>query len=195
MGYEELIQDLIRESESKAERILGGVREEARRMIAEAMERAEQMSRQFQDGLDREAGRERSVRMNRVKMEGRVIVLQARVALMEEVFTRLEDRLRSLPQRKDYPRLVERLYQEIFPELPEGVAVVRADAKALPVLKTLIKGRKVRFESLPEEEFGGLEASDEAGRFLVRNTLKARFLKARSQFMIEINRWLSEADA
>lgn len=191
MGYEELIRDLVREAEAKKEEIARRGREEARNIIAEAMEQVGRMERQFQDTLDREVNRERLIRMNRIQMEARAILLQARVSFVEEVFTRLEDRLRHLPQEKHYPRLVEQLYQEILPELPEGNVTIRADAKAMAVLKSLVRGRQVKFEPLPEEEIGGVEISDGAETLRVRNTLKARLLKARPQVMVEINRWLS----
>jgi len=191
MGYEELIRDLIREAEAKKEEIAHRGREEARRLIAEAMEQSERMERQFEDTLAREVNRERLTRMNRIQMEGRAVLFQARVSLMEEIFTRLEDRLRRLPQEKHYPRLVEQLYQEILPELPEGNVTIRADAKAMTVLKSLVRGRQAKFEPLPEEEIGGVEISDGAETLRVQNTLKARLLKARPQVMVEINRWLS----
>ncbi len=191
MGYEGLIQDLIRSAEAKSEEILSRGREEASRLTTEAMEQAERMAQQFEDTLAKEVHRERLTRMNRIQIGVKATLLQARVSFMEEVFTRLEDRLRLLPHEKDYPQRVEQLYQEILPELPEGNVTLRADAKALTVLKSLVRDRRFRFELLPEEELGGIEASDEAGTFRVRNTLKARFLKARPQLMVEINRWLS----
>lgn len=191
MGYEELIQDLLRETEAKKEEIAHRGREEASRLIAEAMEQSEHMGRQFEDTLAREVNRERLTRMNRIQMEGRAILLQARASLVEEVFTRLENRLRRLPQEKHYPRLVEQLYQEILPELPAGNVTIRADAKAMTVLKSLVRDRQATFEPLPEEEIGGLEISDRAEALRVRNTLKTRLLKARPQLMIEIHRWLS----
>lgn len=191
MGYEELIRDLIREAEAKKEEIAGRGREEARNILAEAMEQVGRMERQFQDTLDREVNRERLIRMNRIQMEARAILLQARVSFVEEVLARLEDRLRRLPQEKDYPQHVRQLYREALLELPEGDVIVRADAKTLTVLQSLVKDRPVRFEPLPEEAIGGVEVSDEAGSFRVQNTWRARLSKARPQLMVEINRWLS----
>lgn len=195
MGYEDLIQHLIRSAEAGREEILSHGRQEAERCIAEALEEAGRMERASEEGLAREVSRERRARMNRIKMEARAALLRTRVLLMDEIFARLEERLSHLPQETEYSRLVEQLYREVLPELPEGNVTLRADAKALAMLKALISDPRVRFESLPEEEFAGLEASDEAGRIRVRNTLKARFIKARPVLMVEINRWLSKANA
>ena len=194
MGYEELIHELIRSAERKKEEILNRAREAAEQTIARAKEKENGLEREFQAALAQEAERERRIRMNRAQIEARAVMLQARVSLMEEVFARLEDRLRRIAGEKDYPRLVEKLYQEILPEIPDGNITVRADSKATAAVKSLLGKRRVRFEPLPEEEIGGLEVLDEAGGIRIRNTLKARLLKARPQLMVEINRWLANHD-
>ncbi len=190
MGYEELIQELVREAEAKAEEILRIAREEEKHLMGDAAERAERMEKRFREDLAREVEQERRVRMNRLRMEVRAILLRARSSLVEEVFKRLEERLRSLRGEKSYPAVAERLCREILPELPEGNITLHADPAALAVLKPLVKDRPVRFEPLPADELGGIEISDEAGNVRIRNTLKARLAKARPRLMVELHRWL-----
>jgi hypothetical protein len=47
---------------------------------------------------------------------------------------------------------------------------------------------------LPETEIGGVEASDEDGRFFARNTLRSRFVKARPALMVELWKLLHGPD-
>lgn len=191
MGYEELIKELIRNAEAKAGGILTQGREKAEQVIAKALEETKRMEREFHESLTRDVDDERRIRMNRARMEARAVLLQARASFIGDVFTQLEDQLRSLPQEKHYPYLVEKLYGEVLPELPEGPLIARGDKEALSVLTSLLRDRPVRCESLPEEELGGLEIEDESGTVRLRNTLKARLIKARPRLMVEINRMIS----
>jgi len=54
------------------------------------------------------------------------------------------------------------------------------------VVEASASDARIRFEPLPETEIGGVEASDEDGTFLVRNTLRSRFVKARPALMVEL---------
>jgi hypothetical protein len=49
---------------------------------------------------------------------------------------------------------------------------------------------RIRFEPLPEGEIAGVEVSDEGGAFLLRNTLRSRFVKALPALMAEVSRRL-----
>ena len=192
MGHEALIQHLIRNAESKREEILRRGREEGARLIAEAEEEGRRRARASEKAAAREIGRERRVRMNRIERERRRLLLRAGSSMAEDILARLEERLRRLPQEENYPGLVERLYLEVHPEIPEGDLTIRADTNAQAALRRRLEGRPVRFEPLPEGEIGGLEVSDAAGTVFIRNTLKSRFLKGRPELIVEINRALSE---
>jgi len=194
VGHEELVRHLIRTAEAKRDGILARAREEAGRLAEEALRKSEVMEREARDAAGREAERERLVRMNRARMEAGALRLRARASLADAVLTRLEERLSRLAGEARYPLVAERLYREILPEIPEGNVVLRADERAREVLEPMASDPRIRFEPLREGEIGGVEVSDEGGAFLLRNTLRSRFVKARPELMAEVSRRLPRPD-
>ncbi len=190
MGYEELVRRLIRDAAIRKEEILGHAREEAMRLRASALARAGEMERDSREARERDVERERRLAWNRARMEVRAGRFGARAALAAEVVARLEERLARVPADPGYPRVVARLFEEIRPELPEGEVVLRGDAGALPVLRSLAPGPRFRFEPLPEGELGGVEAASPDGALLLRNTLRSRLARAMPEVLAEIDRML-----
>lgn len=194
MGHEELARHLIGNAERRKEEILGQARDEAGRRVALAIEQAEAMERESREAFEREAARERDLRMSRARQEAKAIELRARDSLTEDILALLRERLSRVPSEARYPRVAERLYREILPEIPQGNVTLSVDANALEALAPLTADPRIRHVPLPEEEIGGVEASDEAGAIRIRNTLRARMENARAALMTEIHRSLVVAD-
>jgi len=194
VGYEELIRHLIRTAETRRDGILARAREEAARIAEEARRKAETVEPDVRDATAREAGRARDLRMNRVRQEANETWLRARAAIVDAVLARVEERLPLLLADARYPAVAERLYREILPELPEGKVFLRADGVTRAALERSASDARIRFGPLPETEIGGVDASDEDGTFLVRNTLRSRFVKARPALMVELWRRLPGPD-
>jgi vacuolar-type H+-ATPase subunit E/Vma4 len=153
---------------------------EAARMKSETVEP------DVRDATAREAERARLLRMNRARQEANEAWLRARAGVVDAVLARVEERLQLLPGEARYPAVAERLYREILPEFPEGNVILRVDGVTRAVVEASASDARIRFEPLPETEIGGVEASDEDGTFLVRNTLRSRFVKARPALMVEL---------
>lgn len=194
MGHEELIRHLIGSAERRKGEILRQAREEAGRRVALALAQAEAMERDSREAFEREAARERDLRMSRARLEAKAVELRARASLADDILARLRERLSRVPSEARYPRVAERLYREILPEIPAGNVTLSADANALEALAPLTTDPRFRRVLLPEEEIGGVEASDEAGAIRIRNTLRARLENARPALMAEIHRCLVGAD-
>ena len=194
MGHEELVRRLIRDAEIRREEILGHAREEAGRLRASALARAGEMERESREAQARDVERERRLAWNRARIEVRAERFRARAALAGEVLARLEQQIARLPGDAGYPGVAARLYEEIRAELPEGEVVLRGDAAALPVLRSLATEARFRVESLPEEELGGVEAASSNGGVLLRNTLRSRLARAMPELLAEIHRMLGAPD-
>ncbi len=194
MGHDELARRLIRDAEIRREEILGRAREEAARLRAAALARAGEMERASRETLARDAARERRLAWNRARIEVRAARFRARAELAAEIVARLEERMSRLPGDNGYARVAARLYEEIRPELPDGEVVLRGDAAALPVLRSLATGPRVRFEPLAGEELGGVEASSPDGALVLRNTLRSRLARAMPDLLAEIDRMLGPPD-
>ena len=194
MGHEELSRRLIRDAEIRKEEIFSRAREEAVRLRDSALARAGEMERESLDALSRDIARERRLAWNRARIEVRTGRFRARAALAAQIVARLEERMSRLPGEAGYPRVAARLYEEIRPELPEGEVVLRGDAAALAVLRSVATGPRFRFEPLPEGELGGVEAASPDGGLLLRNTLGSRLAKAMPDLLAEIDRMLGAPD-
>ena len=194
MGYEELIRHLIRTAESRKDGILARAREEAAKITEEARRKAEAIEPDVRDATAREAERARDRSMNRARQEANEAWLRGRAAIVDAVLARVEERLPLLLDDARYPAVAERLYREILPEFPAGNVLLRADGVTRAALERSASDARIRFGPLPETEIGGVDASDEDGTFLVRNTLRSRFVKARPALMVELWRRLPGPD-
>jgi len=194
VGYEELIRHLIRTAESRKDGILARAREEAAKITEEARRKAEAIEPDVRDATAREAERARDRSMNRARQEANEAWLRGRAAIVDAVLARVEERLPLLLDDARYPAVAERLYREILPEFPAGNVLLRADGVTRAALERSASDARIRFGPLPETEIGGVDASDEDGTFLVRNTLRSRFVKARPALMVELWRRLPGPD-
>jgi vacuolar-type H+-ATPase subunit E/Vma4 len=194
VGYEELTRHLIRTAETRRDGILARAREEAARTTEAARMKSETVEPDVRDATAREAERARLLRMNRARQEANEAWLRARAGVVDAVLARVEERLQLLLGETRYPAVAERLYREILPEFPEGNVILRVDGVTRSVVERSASDSSIRFEPLPETEIGGVEASDEDGTFLVRNTLRSRFVKARPALMVELWRRLPGPD-
>lgn len=194
MGYEELTRHLIRTAETRRDGILARARDEAAKIMEDALRKSDTVEPDVRDATAREAERARDLRMNRARQEANEAWLRARAAIVDAVLARVEERLPLLLGEARYPAVAERLYREILPELPEGNVILRADGVTRAALERSVSDARIRFGPLPETEIGGVEASDEDGTFLVRNTLRSRFVKARPALMVELWRRLPGPD-
>jgi vacuolar-type H+-ATPase subunit E/Vma4 len=194
VGYEELTRHLIRTAETRRDGILARAREEAARTTEAARMKSETVEPDVRDVTAREAERARLLRMNRARQEANEAWLRARAGVVDAVLARVEERLQLLLGEARYPAVAELLYREILPEFPEGNVILRVDGVTRSVVERSASDSSIRFEPLPEKEIGGVEASDEDGTFLVRNTLRSRFVKARPALMVELWRRLPGPD-
>jgi len=194
VGYEELTRHLLRTAETRRDGILARARDEAVKITEEARKKAETVEPDVRDATAREAEKVRLLRMNRARQEANEMRLRARAAVADAVLARVEERLPLLLGEARYRAVAERLYREILPEFPEGNVILRADGVTRAALARSDSEARIRFEPLPETEIGGVEASDEGGTFLVRNTLRSRFVKARPALMVELWRRLPGPD-
>jgi len=194
VGYEELTRHLLRTAETRRDGILARARDEAVKITEEARKKAETVQPGVRDATAREAEKVRLLRMNRARQEASEMRLRARATVADAVLARVEERLPLLLGEARYRAVAERLYLEILPEFPEGNVILRADGVTRAALARSASEARIRYEPLPETEIGGVEASDEDGTFLVRNTLRSRFAKARPALMVELWRRLPGPD-
>lgn len=195
MGYEELIRDLRRETELKREAVLSAAREEARQIIADAVQQCDRMEQDVQESITRDLERDRTRVLNDAQGEARKRLAQVKSELMHQVFRGLEARLKAVASEESYRAVLKRLLDETRPEWPEGEIVIRADAGTRSLLKPMMSGRTVRFEpfgntAAGEDPLGGFELADRGNTMAILNTFRSRLSKARPELLVEMNRYL-----
>jgi vacuolar-type H+-ATPase subunit E/Vma4 len=195
MGYEELIRDLQREAARKQEAVLAAAREEARQIMADAMQQCDRLEQEFQNAMSRDLERERTRLLNLARREARTLPAQVKADLVRLVFTRLEERLKAVASEKRYPAVLGRLLNETKPEWPEGEIVIRADAGTRTLVGPLMGGRAARFEPIENtaaglDPYGGFELANRDETVVIRNTFRSRLEKARPDLLVEMNRLL-----
>jgi vacuolar-type H+-ATPase subunit E/Vma4 len=195
MGYEELIRDLHREAELKREAVLSAAREEARQIIADAVQQCDRMEQGVQESITRDLEQERTRVLNDAQGEARKRLAQVKTELTQQVFRGLEARLKAVASEEAYRAVLKRLLDETRPEWPEGEIVIRADAGTRSLLKSMMTGRTVRFEPIGntaagEDPLGGFELADRGNTMAILNTFRSRLSKARPELLVELNRHL-----
>jgi vacuolar-type H+-ATPase subunit E/Vma4 len=195
MGYEELIRDLQRETDLKREAVLSTAREEARQIIADAMQQCDRMEQGVQESITRDLEQARTRVLNLARGEARKRLTRVKSELIQEVFRGLEARLKTVASEERYRAVLERLLDETRPEWPAGEIVIRADAGTRTLIQPLMAGRTVRFEpfentALGEDPLGGFELADRENTIAILNTFRSRLSKARPELLVEMNRFL-----
>lgn len=159
------IQQIMAEAEAEAERIVEAAKEKAAATIAAQKRKLEA---QKNAELHRaESAAELAVATARVEAKGKVI---------GEVYKRVQEKLRALPQDPEYPTVLEQLAAEAVSAVGEAEAIiVGPDDEAR--LKGWAEGKGLQIRTSPEVELGVVAVS-KGGKTQVANTLPDRLERA-----------------
>ncbi len=190
MGYETLIETLLREAKDRREAVLAGAREEARRMLAAAAAAADAETSAALERLHAEMATHRQRMRNRARQAARRLRLQTQYALIEEA---IERAIRALKERA--PSYLPLLLEELFEQdaCRAGGYRVLLHERDLPLLRPLLEQRGMPYEATAREDLlGGAEIHTGDGTLILRNTLATRLEKARSEVLQDLGAFLFE---
>jgi V/A-type H+-transporting ATPase subunit E len=190
---DELIR-LIRRSATQSEL---NAQEEARRereeILAEAAAKAEQLRTEAHNTAERDAETAHRRTLAQAELEIQRQRLQKREALLDRAWAEAEARLRKLADDPAYAEVLQRLAQTAAATLATDVVLLTADAQGYGLLtpERLAAwsdqvGTTFRRHSDPADIWGGLVASDEAGRRIVNNSFDVRLALARDELREQI---------
>jgi vacuolar-type H+-ATPase subunit E/Vma4 len=192
MGYEVLIQTLLKEGENKSREIIEKARAESEAILREAKERACRLEQENRERLQKEIQARRAGILNRARIEGRGILLEAKHAVLDRVFERAKERLHDLlkqagcgdPTRHIWTRLVE----ESLPEgRPAGLKAILHEG-APHDLEEILRVREVGCERVNDPDLWfGFRLVSSGGEMVVTNSYKARLEKVRPDLLVELN--------
>jgi V/A-type H+-transporting ATPase subunit E len=192
MGYETLIETLLKEGENKCREMTEKAREEAESVLREVKEQADRMEQTRRESLRKEIQMKRERILNEARMEARRILMEAKQEAMNRVFQRAEERLsrrfQSSRGRDASRRFWGRLVEESITELPKDGLKAVLHEKAPGPLETILREKRIRYEKIddPDLVFGFRLVSGD-GRVALTNSYRTRLEKIRPDLLAELN--------
>ncbi len=186
-----LVRLIGAQSDAEVAEVATEGRERAKRIGDAARAQAEAL-RQAAQRQGEERGRRRAAELEAVAdAEGRVLVLQARDALLETVLQRAGERLEELESAPSAAETLAALVRQGLPLFPPGAVRVRLSARGDAALDETHRrdleqgGWKLRVETdtIPG---GGVILATEDGRLRLDNSFAARLERRRNQV-----RWMA----
>lgn len=191
MGYQVLIETLLKEGVSKSREIMEKARAESEAILREAKEKAGRLEQESREEVEKELQARRTRILNRARIEARGILLKAKQEILDRVFEKAQDRLRERfrqTQQGLYLRLITRWVEE---SLPEGQAtglkaILHEDAPE--VLEKVLRERGVVCQRVKDPGLWlGFKLISSESRLAVTNSYAARLEKIRPDLLVELN--------
>src|SRR5512138_411369 len=133
-NLEALTKAILGEARAEVEEIRSEARSKSNAIRKQAQDAAEMERRAILEQANQEARRLASQATATAQLKARSLALEHRERLLENVFEGAAQRLRAVPQRKDYGTLVLKLAREALTQLHSDSAVLRADDQTLKAL-------------------------------------------------------------
>ena len=181
MGLEEILKALEAEAQLQIERLRSEADTEVATITAKAEEEAKAIKDRHLAGARQRLGEEQERLVSGAKLEGKMVRLDAREALLERAFTMAQERLARLRGDSAYPAYLMRLTREAVAEIGSDlrIAVSAVDEELIRGV-ALELGLRAQI-SAGLNTCGGLEASTPDGRIRVVNTVEVRLERAQSE--------------
>ena len=192
MGYQVLIETLLKEGENMSREILEKARAESEAILRDAKEKAEQVEKDSRDLLQKEIEARRARILNQARMEGRRILLKAKHEILDRVFERAEERLRDQLKQAGREGLSRRfwtsLVEESLPEpRPAGLKALLHE-EATGDLERVLHERGIECERVQDPDLWyGFRLVSAGGERVVTNSYRARLEKIRPDLLVELN--------
>ena len=179
MGYEGLLEYLVKDIENQKEKILKKAQEE----IEEIKKAGEKEIASMKDAALAKARREidtiRSKRIYEAQKSAQEPILSAKSGLLESVFEKVGNILADIPKRKDYPNMLEKLLNEALEDC-EGKVEVAVNKRDAAIVQSLLDKKGIDYTlNTSDELIGGVECTLLNGKKRIRNTIEARFQRAK----------------
>ncbi|MEM2188289.1 MAG: V-type ATP synthase subunit E [Nitrososphaerota archaeon] len=173
---EALKEEIWRRAKERAERILKEAEMEAERILEEARKRVEESLR---SSLESEKTLLRRRMLGRALSEGRRMLIMAKSEVVEKVFARALEKLRSEAESKSeaYRSFLRRSLEQALdhvsgPDVDE--VIVYANESDLDLIASMIENAPVSMRLERASMIGGLNASDAGGQRIYYGSIESR---------------------
>jgi len=192
MGYQVLIETLLKEGESKSREIVEKARKEAEAILHEAKEKADRFEQESRQSVQKEIQVRRTKILNQERMEGRQSLLKAKYEVLDRIFEKAEERLHhQLVQggsEERHRRLWAQWVEESLPEnKAEGLKAILHD-EAPAALEKALRERGIRCERVQDPDLWlGFKLVTAGNQVAVINSYKARLEKVKPGLLVALN--------
>jgi len=173
--------DIIREkSDTYCADILEKQRKEAEAVIEEAKKSAEEMRSRILLKVQSESGRLLERKHNSIRFRINARRYELKASAMESIWTEAESIVRGIERSDEYRGILEKLFFECLPDIPDGSEVRAAPDDAVIVRSCIDKsGRTLSFTE-DADVHGGIEFHWPDGRIVLKNTLSHRLARLKT---------------
>jgi vacuolar-type H+-ATPase subunit E/Vma4 len=185
-SLDSLARVILREVQDEARRIQAEASEKAETIRNKAREQADAERREILDRARQDADRIRSQVVASAQLKARTLQLEHREKLLDRVFEAAKKRLPDLQKRPDYKRITGEFLREAIVHLKADQVQVRADAGTLKSLKEgvldeISRDLKVQVSvQNPLDEGIGVIVDTQDGHLHYDNTLETRLGRLQS---------------
>jgi vacuolar-type H+-ATPase subunit E/Vma4 len=192
MGYQTLIETLLKEGESKSREVVEKARKEAEAIIQDAEEKASRFVQESRQSIEKEVQARRTKILNQARLEGRQILLKARHEVLEKVFEKAEERLQNQLVKSGSDDLHHRFWIKLVEESllenrPEDLkAILHEEAPA--ALERVLREKGIPYGKVQHPDLWlGFKLVTAGNQVAVINSYKTRLEKVRPALLVALN--------
>jgi vacuolar-type H+-ATPase subunit E/Vma4 len=187
---------ILNEANSDVEQIKQTAKGKADVIWQRAREQAESERKTALEKAKQEAERVRSQFVATNQLKARTAELSHREKLLDDVFKSAREKIKSIPNEKNYEEIVAQLLREGISQLNVNKAKVRADKKTQKILEQSViakVSKELNAEltvDVPLEEGTGLIVEAADGRLKYDNTFENRLVQIQNELRFPVYRLL-----
>jgi vacuolar-type H+-ATPase subunit E/Vma4 len=194
MSQEKLENTLIDNAIQQRNSMIEEAKEKAAKTLSRAEAEKQRIEEQSNKAIEGVIGGELRAVHDRIvgsaQLQGRKSLMEARVKVIDDVFERSVEEIKSIVDGPDYNGYLIKLVQESVLKLRED-CIVYANEKDLEYLKEnmehfVVDNIKIKLEKSPVDIVGGVTVMNIAGTKTIYNTLDSRLKDAKRKLTAQI---------
>ena len=194
MSQDKLENQLIDKTIQQRNDILEAAKEKAAKLISNADAEKQRIEDQTDKAIEGVIGSELRAVHDRIvggaQLQGRKALMEARSEVIDSVFERTAEEIKSLVESSEYNKYLPKLVKESVEKLNED-CIVYANEKDLSYLQAnmeefAVPGVKVKLEKAKEDLVGGVVVMNLGGTKTISNTLDSRLKAAKRSLIAQV---------
>jgi vacuolar-type H+-ATPase subunit E/Vma4 len=176
MPYEQLIKSVEMCAEEKIADLKENAIRDAVEIVNEAKGKDEKIKKRHMEAARRSVDMERGKTFAQIKKDLRMQLIRTRDEVYQKAISEARKKFSRVRDEAEYANMFRKLLQEVVSELADEPIQLRIDKRDEPLCKKLISDLNLKCGIITDiTTDGGLEATTNDGKFVVKNTVESRF--------------------